>query len=137
MNGMLANQINQCPNSVSVHFRYSDFVELGWTLTSNYYRKAMHLIEQLSPQPHFFIFSDDMQRVRQQFSAVSNVTFVEHNSPQQGQEDFRLMSLCKHHIICKSSFSWWAALLSESANKIVIHPGTLPSPSEWIVLQDN
>ena len=51
------------------------------------------------------------------------VSYIDHNGPERAYEDMRLMSLCKHHIIANSSFSWWGAWLCHNKDKIVIAPG--------------
>jgi hypothetical protein len=32
------------------------------------------------------------------------------------------MTLCRHFVIANSSFSWWAAWLSDASNKLVMRP---------------
>ena len=50
------------------------------------------------------------------------VTYIESNNNDKGEYDMYLMSKCKHFIISNSGFSWWAAWLNNSADKIVIAP---------------
>ncbi|MCR4320267.1 MAG: alpha-1,2-fucosyltransferase [Candidatus Brocadiaceae bacterium] len=87
--------------------------------------KAINIIVEKIKNPHFFVFSDDTGWVKENFKLVNPITVVDHNGPQKAYEDMGLMSLCKHHIIANSSFSWWGAWLCKNPNKIVV------SPSGW------
>ena len=65
-----------------------------------------------------FIFTDDKEFVRERFhlceyELVEDVTDL---------EEFVLMQQCKHHIIANSTFSWWAAYLSENKGGVVFAP---------------
>jgi len=126
-NAELAKQIAQI-NAVSIHIRRGDYVTNQATnkvhgfVGVEYYKEAMQRILNEVDAPHFFVFSDDMAWARGNLGLVDNVTFVDLNTGAASYKDMRLMSLCKHHIIANSSFSWWGAWLNPSASKIVIAP---------------
>ena len=90
-----------------------------------YYYNAIKKITEIVRKPHFFIFSDDIKWAQDNLKISYPATFVNHNADGKPFEDLRLMSLCKHHIIANSSFSWWGAWLSIDPDKIVF------APKEW------
>jgi hypothetical protein len=71
--------------------------------------------------PHFFVFSDDPEWVVDNLKLRNPIRYINHNG-NMPHEDLRLMSLCRHHVIANSSFSWWGAWLSKNPQKLVIAP---------------
>jgi len=124
-------------DSIAIHLRRRDYVsvpqikeKLG-ACSMNYYKKGIKLIEKKIENPRYFIFSDDIEWVKQNFTLVENPVFMDINSYEKGYEDLRLMRNCKHFIIANSTFSWWAAWLSENEEKIII------APKNWIQSQSD
>ena len=117
--------------SVSLHVRRGNYVSnpgvnrVHGTCSLEYYRQCIAKITETVMRPHFFIFSDDPPWVRQNLRLEYPTTYVSHNDATKDYEDLRLMSLCKHHIIANSSFSWWGAWLNPKPDKIVL------APSKW------
>lgn len=115
-------------NAVSIHVRRGDYVSdpvrraYHGTCSPAYYQKAIKRMTGTVTAPHFFIFSDDMAWAKDHLDTGYPTTFVGINSEDHDYEDFRLMSLCRHHIIANSSFSWWGAWLSNHPRKVVIAP---------------
>lgn len=122
------NEITCC-TSVSLHVRRGDYLlskearELyGNICTSEYYKAAICHIKETYPEARLFIFSDDIVYCKNEFKNKDTV-FISAASAKKAYIDMLLMSLCKHHIIANSSFSWWGAMLSNK-NGTVIMPHT-------------
>lgn len=114
-------------NSVSIHVRRGDYVTDAKTLSIHgvcdisYYQSAIKYIRSEVNDPVFFVFSNDLCWVKDNFDLGDDAVLVEgnHKFP---EVDLALMTTCKHHIIANSSFSWWGAWLEEDLNSIVIAP---------------
>jgi hypothetical protein len=115
-------------DAVALHIRRGDYVtdpktnrDHG-TCSMKYYASAMETITDKVKNPLFFIFTDDPVWVRKNFTPAGNHLLVSINDPGNSAEDLRLMTLCRHHIIANSSFSWWGAWLCRNPGKIVCAP---------------
>jgi Glycosyl transferase family 11 len=126
-NAELAKQINQV-NAVSLHVRRGDYANNPKTtaiygLSSlEYYQAAVQYIAGQVDRPHFFIFSDDIAWVKSNIKLNYPHQYVDNNYDTESYNDMRLMSMCKHHIIANSSFSWWGAWLNRNPEKMVVAP---------------
>ena len=124
-------------NSVSLHIRRGDYVldpktnQTHGICGLDYYYRCIEQISLKIKYPHFFIFSDNMDWCRNNLKIKYHpVNYVDHNQPDKACEDLRLMSLCKHHIIANSTFSWWGAWLAADKDKIVF------TPEKWFARDD-
>jgi hypothetical protein len=132
--------------SVSIHIRRGDFLleeeKFGNICTHQYYERAIAEIERRVESPVFFVFSDDMQWVRENLRIPHPCHYIDWNQGRDSWQDMYLMSECRHHIIANSTFSWWGAWLDQSPQKIVITPGRFLNntdtsgliPDNWITV---
>lgn len=128
-------QIISC-ESVSLHVRRGDYLnaenaKIYYDCDLEYYKKSIQYILSKLQAPVFFIFSNDIDWVKNNFYICGdiNCVFID-NTTKKIQDDvaikeLMLMSMCKHNIIANSTFSWWGAYLNANEKKIVI------SPREW------
>jgi len=130
--------------SVSIHVRRKDYPV---RCSRQYYRAACERVMSRIPGATFFLFGDDPEWME---SLAANLNSQMECVIVPGQvrdlDEFEMMRACKHHIIANSTFSWWAAWLSEHAHKesLIIAPATGWSskrdfirdvvPSRWITL---
>jgi hypothetical protein len=138
--------------SVSLHVRRGDMANdpqtnrLHGTCDLNYYKLAVEYLSIHVSQPHFFIFSDEPEWVKENLNLQFPSTLVSYHGSLTDYEEMHLMSLCQHHIIANSTFSWWGAWLNPKPDKIVIAPQKFFDafaydhdtkdlyPSSWIAL---
>jgi len=126
-NAELAKLIDE-NNSVSLHIRRGDYVHNAATNATHglvslaYYKGAIARIAKEVGAPFFVIFSDDIDWARQNLEISWPCCFVGDNQGVDSYLDMQLMSLCRHHIIANSSFSWWGAWLGSWPEKQVFYP---------------
>jgi Glycosyl transferase family 11 len=124
---LLQEQISSTA-AVCIHVRRGDYLlpegSEFITAGTNYYKNAMEFIAKEVRDPYFYVFSDDIAWCIENLPLDYPHTFVRRDqlTTKYTEEDFRLMTMCQHFIIANSSFSWWAAWLGSSDDKIVVAP---------------
>ena len=111
-------------DTVGVHIRRWDYLnkpDFHPTCSMEYYNKAIWYIYNKVKTPTFLFFSDDSERIKENFK-WNNYYYVDWNKWKDSWQDLALMSNCNHNIIANSSFSRWGAWLNNTPNKIIIAP---------------
>jgi hypothetical protein len=147
----IAQEIESAPASVSIHLRRLHGCSATGKRVSNvffvcdnsYYRNAIRHIQRLAGPLQAFVFADGPV-LPGDLDLPCPMRIIDHNGPERDYEDLHLMSLCRHHVIANSSFSWWAAWLGRHESTIVCapanftpHKGPLARhvyPSDWMVI---
>lgn len=131
----MAERIRSGP-SAAIHFRRGDYVrnatfakDIG-VIGLDYYHRAARLLRERSPKATFYIFSDDIEAVAREFQPPGPHEFVRCVQPWHPWDKLRLMSLCEHIAVANSTFSWWAAWLNPSPEKLVLAPDPWLSSKE-------
>jgi hypothetical protein len=128
VNKDMADMISQ-DVSVSIHVRRGDYVSnpnaakvLG-ACDLVYYKSALEYFLGKYPKGNVFAFSDDPDWVAKEIQpGFPSMVIVNSNQGESSYIDMELMSMCDHHIISNSSFSWWGAWLNASPSKKVVAP---------------
>lgn len=120
-------QMDADPHAVSLHVRRGDYLEpKHWATTGSvcqlpYYQHAIAEMNKRISTPSYYVFSDDMEWVKEHLP-LGHAVYVDWNKGEASWQDMMLMSHCKHHIICNSTFSWWGAWLNPRTDKVVLMP---------------
>lgn len=125
-NNLRISRLIQSTNSVSVHARRSDFLQYNNDCYRfGYFKKSVKYIKSRIKNPVFFVFSDDSEWCQKKLKVLGLnkndiVYFIDWNKDINSYRDMQLMSMCKHNIITKSSFGWWASYLNKNPQKIIV-----------------
>jgi Glycosyl transferase family 11 len=114
--------------TVAVHVRRGDYLAKRTVHTNlhrtTYYRDAVRALADLVRAKYFlFVFSDDIGwcRAHPLFPRTEPVTYV---ARFDAYTDLYLQTLCDHHIIANSTFSWWGAWLGQAKSLVI-------APAHW------
>ena len=123
----LGLEIHSNPKSVCLHIRRGDYLNdpTFFVCDNIYYFRALEQMQKLVPDATYYVFSDNIDDVRNLFSKYENLTFHYIDSKYTDQESLYLGSCCRNFIMTNSTFSWWMQYLSDNKNKVVL------APSRW------
>ena len=135
-------------NSISLHIRHGDYVKGGHihiigAVPLAYYKTCVETLQKTFPNLTAFVFSDDLPWVQENLKLDVPTEFV--SDCETDDEEFYLMSICKHNAIANSTFSWWAAWLNPNPDKKVFVPEPWARsrlwnngiPASWIKVRVN
>lgn len=121
----ILRNIDNNDNLCSIHIRLGDYKNLSEThnnLKEDYYKKSIELISNCS---NYLVFSDEPREAEK---IIKNLATQRSNLILAPDVDYNvclcLMTMCKHHIIANSSFSWWGAWLSRQNGQVI-------APKDW------
>jgi hypothetical protein len=122
-------------DTISLHFRIGDYTALQLhhaILKDDYYVKAIQEIIKRTKKTDWNIIyfceeKDNLpvkQRMRKIKKSFPELEFHKAEDTMEDWEQLLLMSCSNHNIIANSAFSWWAAYLNPTPDKIVVYPKT-------------
>lgn len=122
-------------NCVSLHFRVGDYAAIQHChplMPIEYYEKALErIITDTSKYEWsilYFCEENDIIYVTEKINYLkqnprfNKLEFIKGPAELDDWEQLLLISLCEHHIIANSTFSWWGAYFGVSENKLVYCP---------------
>ncbi len=117
----VAAMIEANEHAVGIHVRRGQYVQEGWPLLSNdYFEKALEILSHSHKLSSFrlFAFSNDPAWCSAELLPGRATTVVSAMGTTTC-EDLALMARCRYLLISPSTFSWWAAYLSETARAVL------------------
>jgi hypothetical protein len=119
--------------SVAIHVRRGDYIsnpeasKRHLVCDADWYRRAWDRMRTELGACRAYVFSDEPEWARTRLGLAGDVTVVDGAPDDPSWVDMARMARCDHFIISNSSYSWWAAYLSDFEEKRVL------APRQWFV----
>lgn len=114
--------IRRDKNAVALHIRRGDFVRINRSYPLSYYENSIKYHKQRNPHARFYLLSED-EEVLRHFQARDDIIHIDLSGEFcQDIVEWYCLVQCKHHILSSSTFSWWAAVLSETDESVITIP---------------
>ena len=121
---------NQNPNNAFLHVRRGDYVGKsnfhylqGEEYYTNAYARLCELRKNIGPPQNLFVFSDDIEWCKEQkWLQLPGVIFIDEKDEVKSLA--MMVSSTGGAILANSTFSWWAAILSDTPYVVY--------PTKWI-----
>jgi len=113
-------------DTIAMHFRVGDYKELAEyhpILSVDYFRQALDMFGDKDYRILYFCEENDKDWVIRERIEPLMTEFPQHEFKSMigrydDWEEMLIMSLCDHHILSNSTFSYWGAYLSEGKGKV-------------------
>jgi len=125
--------------TVSMHFRYGDYVQLQQyhnLLPYQYYLNSMrHMVAVYGPKIRILYFCEKADNatifgfIQRLQDSYPDTVFVKVDDAIEDWKQMLLMSCCDSHIIANSTYSWWGAYFNTSEKKQVCYPSKWFGPA--------
>lgn len=128
----------QKDNSVIIHVRGGDYINLGWELGREYYINALKCFSDINLLK-FFVITDDSKRLSE-LNLPCKYEVIDNFHGEFAYINMYLLTLVKNIILSNSTFSWWGAYLNDNCNIVTVPKKWIPVvgydriyyPEEWI-----
>lgn len=120
-------------NAVCLNVRRTDFLQNDVLNSTdlNYFIRGVDYVKNHVEDPHFFVFSDDIEWCKEYIKPHAPMTVVDHSHKGYKFGNYlQLMSMCDHFIIPNSSFAYWAVWLRNN------HEGIVVAPKNWFANEE-
>ena len=84
--------------------------------------RAIKFFKNNVDNPNFFVFSDNPKKISHFFNELNDITVIDEFKENKINEDFFLMTKCKHFAVGPTSFHFWPAWLNNNENSLIVRP---------------